>query len=152
MTNTRVTLAAPADAERVGVLFDLYRQFYEQAADLPGAIAYLQARLQNGESVVLMAETADGQLVGFCQLYPTFCSVDMAPICVLYDLFVAADFRRQGIAEQLLTAAGQQAKARGAVRMELATAITNTPAQRLYESTGWVRDEVFFHYAMTLTD
>ncbi|MEB3734283.1 GNAT family N-acetyltransferase [Halopseudomonas pachastrellae] len=71
---------------------------------------------------------------------------------MLYDLFVAADFRRQGVAEQLLTAAGQQSKARGAVRMELATAITNTPAQRLYESTGWVRDEAFFHYAMTLTD
>ncbi|WVM91774.1 hypothetical protein ULG90_17895 [Halopseudomonas pachastrellae] len=52
----------------------------------------------------------------------------------------------------MLTAAGQQSKARGAVRMELATAITNTPAQRLYESTGWVRDEAFFHYAMTLTD
>ncbi|WVM90414.1 GNAT family N-acetyltransferase [Halopseudomonas pachastrellae] len=70
--------------------------------------------MQNGESVVLMAETAEGQLAGFCQLYPTFCSVDMAPICVLYDLFVAADFRRQGVAEQLLTAAGQQSKARGA--------------------------------------
>lgn len=146
----RIGLATVADAERVGRLFDLYRQFYEQAADLAGAIAYLHARLQKGESVVLIAETAEGELAGLCQLYPTFCSVDMAPICVLYDLFVAADFRRQGIAEQLLTAAGQQAEARGAVRMELATAITNTAAQRLYESTGWVRDEVFFHYAKTL--
>ncbi|MEB3734284.1 hypothetical protein ULF88_09660 [Halopseudomonas pachastrellae] len=93
MTNTRVTLAAPADAPRVGRLFDLYRQFYEQAADLPGAIAYLQARLQNGESVVLMAETAEGQLAGFCQLYPTFCSVDMRrfacfTICLLPLTFV----------------------------------------------------------------
>lgn len=147
MTPFTIVPATVDDAERVGRLFDLYRQFYEQAADLPGAVAYLHARLQNGESVVLMAETAEGELAGFCQLYPTFCSVDMAPICVLYDLFVAADFRRQGVAEQLLTAAGQQAEARGAVRMELATAISNTSAQRLYEATGWVRDTTFLHYS-----
>ena len=45
----RIGLATAADAERVGRLFDLYRQFYEQAADLAGAIAYLHASLQKGE-------------------------------------------------------------------------------------------------------
>ncbi|WP_321349780.1 GNAT family N-acetyltransferase [Halopseudomonas oceani] len=150
MTSFRISLATAADAEQVGVLFDLYRQFYEQPTDPAGATAYLRARLQRGESIVLMAQTTGGELAGFCQLYPTFCSVDMAPICILYDLFVAADYRRQGVAELLLAAAGQQAQAHGAVRMELATAVTNTSAQQLYESTGWVRDDAFFHYAKAI--
>jgi len=32
------------------------------------------------------------------------------------------------------------------VRMDLTTAKTNHAAQALYESLGWVRDEVFFAY------
>jgi ribosomal protein S18 acetylase RimI-like enzyme len=31
--------------------------------------------------------------------------------------------------------------------MELATAKSNEIAQAAYESLGWVRDEVFYHYS-----
>lgn len=152
MTSFNIRLASIADAERVGVLFDQYRQFYQQPADLPRAVSFLRARLENGDSTVLMAQTAEGVLAGFCQLYPSFCSVDAAPICILYDLFVAAEYRQQGIAGALLAAAQQQARELGAVRMELATAISNTSAQRLYEATGWVRDTTFLHYSKVVTD
>ena len=37
-----------------------------------------------------------------------------------------------------------------AFKAELATARTNFPAQRLYETMGWRRDEVFHHYALPL--
>jgi ribosomal protein S18 acetylase RimI-like enzyme len=37
----------------------------------------------------------------------------------------------------------------GAVRLEVATAITNVSAQRLYESLGWQRDE-FYQYGLSL--
>lgn len=33
-----------------------------------------------------------------------------------------------------------------AVRLALATAIGNQPAQALYKKTGWVLDETFIHY------
>jgi ribosomal protein S18 acetylase RimI-like enzyme len=36
----------------------------------------------------------------------------------------------------------------GAVGMTLATAHTNSEAQRLYESLGWTRDEEFREYAL----
>jgi ribosomal protein S18 acetylase RimI-like enzyme len=32
----------------------------------------------------------------------------------------------------------------------LSTARTNSAAQRLYESLGWVRDEEFYEYSLTL--
>ena len=35
-------------------------------------------------------------------------------------------------------------------RDKLSTAITNAPAQRLYEATGWKRDEDFYEYALSL--
>jgi ribosomal protein S18 acetylase RimI-like enzyme len=62
---------------------------------------------------------------------------------VLYDLFVDPAQRRRGAAKALLQAAAEHASRAGALRMDLATAKTNTAAQSLYESLGWVRDEVF---------
>ena len=78
MPGIHIKRASAADAERVGELFDLYRQFYQQPTDRAGAIDYLRLRLQRGDSVVLMAMAGEGELAGFCQLYPTFCSDDMA--------------------------------------------------------------------------
>jgi GNAT superfamily N-acetyltransferase len=150
MPGIHIKRASAADAERVGELFDLYRQFYQQPADRAGAIDYLRLRLQRGDSVVLMAMVGEGELAGFCQLYPTFCSVDMAPISILYDLYVGSGYRRQGVAGALLAAAEDQARAQGAVRMELATATDNISAQRLYEASGWERDRQFLHYSKLL--
>lgn len=141
-----VRLATLADLDRVAALFDAYRQFYEQAPDRAAATAFIRARMEAGESVILLAEDAGGTPLGFCQLYPTFCSVEAAPIFVLYDLYVTPAARRSGAGRALLLAAEAQARADGRVRMDLTTAHTNLVAQRLYESLGWARDEVFRTY------
>ena len=54
-----------------------------------------------------------------------------------------------GVARALLRAAESHARATGACGLELATAHTNTPAQRLYESLGWQLDTTFRHYELT---
>jgi GNAT superfamily N-acetyltransferase len=79
-------------------------------------------------------------------LYPTFCSVEAAPIYTLYDLFVSPQARRTGAARALLRAADAYAAQTGRVRMDLTTARTNSSAQALYESEGWVQDAVFLTY------
>ena len=146
--NYTIRYAGLDDVPRVGRLFDGYRQFYNQAADLAQATDYIRARLANGESTILVAEMAGGQLAGFCQLYATFCSVAASPILVLYDLFVDPDFRRQHVGQALMLAAHAHAQKAGVVRMELATAVNNHQAQALYESLGWQRDEEFYHYSL----
>jgi ribosomal protein S18 acetylase RimI-like enzyme len=149
-TSTPTTrLASTSDTDAIAVLFDAYRQFYAQAPDLPAATAFIGARLQRHESVILVAE-ASGCMLGFCQLYPTFCSVMAQPIFTLYDLFVAPDARQSGVGRALLLAAEQHAASHGFARLDLTTARTNTNAQSLYESLGWVRDEVFFTYNRAL--
>lgn len=135
------------DLDVIAPLFDAYRQFYEQAPDLALARRFIHARLRNGESVILLACHGAGQVVGFCQLYPTFCSVEAEPIYSLYDLFVAPAARRSGAGRALLQAAERQAARDGKARMDLTTARTNKTAQAAYEALGWVRDEVFFAYS-----
>ena len=138
-----------SDLDEIARLFDAYRQFYAQPPDLAAARAFIHARIEHGESTILVA--CEGRsVVGFAQLYPTFCSVAAAPIWVLYDLFVDPRARRCGVGRALLRAAPAHARAHGAARLELATARSNAAAQALYESEGWVRDNEFFRYSLAL--
>lgn len=135
-----------SDLQQVAILFDHYRQFYQQQPNLDLAREFIQARFTNQESSILVAETSEKKLVGFCQLYPSFCSVEAKPIYTLYDLFVLPDVRKQGVGKLLLQAAESKAVSEGKSRMDLTTATNNKTAQSLYESLGWIRDEVFFTY------
>jgi ribosomal protein S18 acetylase RimI-like enzyme len=69
---------------------------------------------------------------------------------VLYDLFVAPLARKTGAGRALLLAAREHAQAQGFARMDLTTAKTNAPAQSLYRSLGWLKDEVFDAYHLPL--
>ena len=145
-----IRLAAVSDVERVAPLFDAYRQFYGLVPDLELARRYLSERLLRGESVVLLAADADGTALGFVQMYPGFSSLMAARTYVLYDLFVDPAARQRGVGRRLMEAAAEEARRRGAVSLVLSTAKTNHPAQRLYESLGWVRDEEFYEYNLRL--
>lgn len=146
MSVVRTRRAVIGDLDAIAPLFDAYRQFYKQPPDLALARSYLQERMQRGESVIFVAEDDAGRMVGFTQLYPTFCSVRAAPTFVLYDLFVAPEARGSGAGRALMQAAEAYAAGTGAARLELSTAKTNTVAQSLYESQGWARDEAFYVY------
>jgi ribosomal protein S18 acetylase RimI-like enzyme len=136
------------DLDAVAPLFDAYRQFYEQPADLAASREFLRDRLARQESVVFVAEE-DGTAVGFTQLYPSQSSVSLGPIYVLNDLFVSPSARHHGVGAQLLEAARAFGEASGAHYLELSTAADN-PAQRLYEACGWNLDREFLHYEILL--
>ncbi len=134
------------DVENIAVLFDAYRQFYEQKPNLEFAQEFISARLNNDESIIFIVEDETQNTLGFCQIYPSFCSVIGAPIYVLYDLFVSPKARKSGLGKMLLEQAREHAQANGIPRMDLTTAKTNFNAQSLYESLGWVRDDIFYAY------
>ena len=150
MSNIRTRVAVVSDLESIALLFDAYRQFYGKSSDLDLATSFIRDRTQMGESAILIALGRDQQVIGFCQLYPTFCSVEARPIFALYDLFVAPHARRSGAGRALLVAAEALASTKGMARMDLTTAKTNKPAQAAYESLGWIRDEVFHAYSRRL--
>ena len=146
MSALHTRVATLDDLGALAPLFDAYRQFYDQPADLPRAERFLRERMTRSESVVLVAADDGGGLRGFCQLYPSFCSVIAQPICTLYDLYVAPQARQTGAGRALMQAAHAHAQQNGFARLDLSTARTNHKAQALYESLGWVRDEVFLYY------
>jgi ribosomal protein S18 acetylase RimI-like enzyme len=143
-------MATTKDIAGVARLFDAYRQFYEKPADLALATTYIGERIRNRESIIIVAERQERDLLGFCQLYPTFCSVEVVPTLSLYDLFVWPAARRRGMGKKLLLAAEHYAARNGFARMDLMTAKTNIRAQALYESHGWVRDTVFYAYSKSV--
>src|SRR5687767_8930354 len=114
---TTVRHATLDDLDALTPLFDGYRQFYGQRSDRDAARAFLSARLQAAESVVLMALLDDGPAAGFTQLYPTFSSVRMARVWVLNDLYVDVAARGHGAARALLQSAAEFARGDGAIRL-----------------------------------
>lgn len=145
----KVRHATIADLDALVPLFDGYRQFYEQPSDTDLARSFLAERLAKGETVVLLAEV-DGRAVGFAHLFPIFSSTHCRRLWLLNDLFVDPSARTRGAGRALLQAAREHALSTDACGLELATAKRNQTAQRLYQSMGWVRDEVFVHYELSL--
>ena len=78
MSNIRA--ANISDLEPLALLFDQYRQFYEQTPDIILAKNFIAERLNKQDSVILVAENAAQKLIGFCQIYPSFCSVAAAKL------------------------------------------------------------------------
>lgn len=148
--STHTRQASVADIEVLAPLFDAYRVFYGKPGDLALARAFLLQRFEHQQSVIFLALQDAGTAVGFTQLYPCFSSISAARTFILNDLYVTPDARRSGVATQLLSAAAAHGRAVGAVRLSLSTAITNERAQALYAGHGWVRDEQYYGYDLTL--
>ena len=149
--NAAIRLAEARDLDQLAELFDQYRQFYECPPDLGAAKNWIAENLERGRSTLFAADNGS-QLLGFTQLYPALCSVDLVDYFVLYDLYVIEAARRQGIARALMNAASDWAKAQGADRLDLETARDNAPGQALYTDLGYELDEVFLKFSLDLSD
>ncbi len=141
-----ITQANLSHVEKVAKLFNQYRIFYDMPAAPEACKEFIQMRIENEESVIFVAINEEGESGGFTQLYPSFCSVELKPILYLYDLYVAPQFRRQGVGKALMQRATQYAEQINADRLTLETATDNLSAQALYESIGYERDTEFYTY------
>jgi ribosomal protein S18 acetylase RimI-like enzyme len=144
-----VTLADSSNIPKLANLFNQYRIFYGEETDLQAVTGFLKSRFNNKDSVIIVAHEKS-QMSGFIQLYPSFSSIGMQKIWVLNDLFVDSGFRRQNVARNLMNAAKKYAEETGALRIDLATQITNIFAQNLYESMSYTKNESFFHYSLPI--
>lgn len=138
------------DLNELAILFNQYRTFYNQADDLPLARDFVEQRIKNKESVILFAKDNEGHYLGFTQLYPSFSSVSAKKTWILNDLFVEENSRGLGIGTQLLNVAATFATKTNSDGITLQTAITNTKAQKLYESLGYKQDTEYYCYFLCL--
>ena len=103
--------------------------------------------MQQQDAVILLAREGDRPL-DYTQLFPSWSSVSMKRVWILNDLYVLPQARNRGIAKALMNAAKDLAIETNAVRIILATEVTNTVGQNLYESMGYRKFEEFYHYVL----
>lgn len=135
--------------DQVAFLFNQYRIFYRQPADFKSAQKFIRERLQQQDAVILLAMENE-QPVGYTQLFPSWSSVSMQRVWILNDLFVLKEKRNQGIAKALMNKAKDHAMSTNAVRIILATEVTNQIGQNLYKSMGYRHFDDFYHYILSL--
>lgn len=141
MSLLTIRKATISDLPVLSNLFDRYRVFYKKQSDVTAANKFLAGRIINKESEIYVAESEDGKLVGFTQLYPLFSSTRMQRLWLLNDLYVPEAYRGRGISKLLIEAAKQLAIETNACGLLLETAKDNTAGNRLYPSTGFTAEE-----------
>lgn len=113
--------------------------------DARTAFAAFAADSAAGRRVVLAA--FDGQrIVGTVQLVPAV-QPNQPHRADIAKLLVRRDARRRGVAERLMDAAEEEARAAGKTLLVLDT-VTGDAAERLYTRLGWSRVGVIPNYAL----
>ncbi|WP_026996118.1 GNAT family N-acetyltransferase [Flectobacillus major] len=124
-----------------------YRTHFGQEANELATHQFLQERLRQNDSVILLAiDEASNRVAGFTQLYPLFSTLKLQRVWLLNDLFVSADFRKGGVASLLVEAAYQYTLQSGACWLTLKTDVENVKAQALYDKLGFQKDNDHFYY------
>ena len=150
----RIVQATLEHLDLLTPLFIKYREFYGELPFPDSSRKFLETRLKRKESVIYLALADDDEdkLLGFCQLYPSYSSLSLKRVWILNDIFVAEDARRMLVADRLLQTAKQMARETNAVRMRVATSVSNEVAQKTYESIGFREDALFKNYILELGD
>jgi ribosomal protein S18 acetylase RimI-like enzyme len=143
----KINKATTQDLEELAVLFDEYRKFYEYTSDLEKTKVFLSERINNDDSVIFVAKTLSGVMVGFVQLYPLFSSTRMKKLWLLNDLYVNPAFRGLKASVMLIDRAKHLATKTKSAGLLLETAKSNTIGNNLYVKTDFVLDHDHNYYS-----
>lgn len=100
------------------------------------AIVALREAINSPDSVVMLAERDDGELVGFITIYRDIHSVRFGRRAWVEDFAVDPQERSKGIGKALLDAAKTWARQHGATHLELDSGLARTDAHRFYQREG----------------
>ncbi|MBN3788428.1 GNAT family N-acetyltransferase [Burkholderia sp. Ac-20353] len=112
------------------------RDFWKRVAD----------GVATGERILIVAEDADGRIVGTVQVV-TAQPENQPHRADVAKMLVCRRARRQGIAARLMAAVDAAARAAGKTVLVLDT-VTGGDAERLYERAGWQRVGVVPNFAL----
>jgi GNAT superfamily N-acetyltransferase len=125
----RIRPASEPDVEQIEIL--------KAPVQFPPQIAHMRIwSMRQGRSTYLVAED-NGRIVGHVWL--KYAGTERRPFFPdIEDLYIHPDYRRQGVATQLIQTCERHARARGYTRIGLAAAQdTQDPARILYARLGF---------------
>lgn len=140
-----VRQATIKDLDQLAPLFDEYRQFYGSSANLKQTTEFLKTRFTNQQTSIFIG-LKDEKITSFVVLYLGFSTAECAHYYILDDTYVSPNYRRQGMAHQLIDTAILYARQQNALRISLQTSTSNIGAKKLYEKLGFVQDNEFDTY------
>ena len=132
-----------ADLDDLLPLVRGYCDFYEIDPPDDRLLRLSRMLLENPDhdGLQLIARDGDGRAIGFATIYWSFSTHATDRIGVMNDLFVVPDARGGGVADALIAACADEARARGAAELAWQTAKDNLRAQKVYERVGAERAE-----------
>jgi ribosomal protein S18 acetylase RimI-like enzyme len=130
-----VRVAQPEDAAAIGRLLDAFNREYGDFTPGPEALAERVAPLLDGDELVALVAGEGPDGVAILRLRPALWT--RALECYVAELYVTPERRGHGLGRALMTAALEQARKRGADRIDLVTAEDDAAARGLYESLGF---------------
>ncbi len=132
---TSVRVVHDVELQAAGQMLHDFNREFDEPAPAPGVLAErLRELVDGGDTVVLVGgEGPDGLAV--IRLRPAIWSSGLE--AYLAELYVDPALRRRGLGRALMRAAIREARARGAVTMDIGVDEPDTAARRLYESLGF---------------
>lgn len=146
-TSFRIRPLSDRDFPAWKPLWEGYNAFYGRSGSTalpPDVTATTWSRFLDPEEPMhaLVAESADGRLLGLVHFLYHRSTTQIGMSCYLQDLFTAEAARGQGIARALIQAVYVRAAAAGSPRVYWQTHETNATAMKLYdqvaEASGFV--------------
>ena len=138
-----IELVTEADLPDLLPLMRGYCEFYEVDPSDEALLAMSRELIDDHdkEGLQLIARSEDGRAVGFATVFWTWSTLSASRIATMNDLFVSADARGSGLADELIAACLERARERGATSLGWQTARDNHRAQAVYERMGGRREE-----------
>ena len=141
-----ITRLGPGDGDRALKNCSLFRNMRGETANLSDFLA--------DRSCILVTAEADGRQAGQVLGYILRRWDPQPPKLFLYSIDVLEEFRRRGIARQMIREFNKIGSESGCGEAFVLTCESNEPAMRLYESTGGSRtfpDDVMFQWDLSPT-
>jgi GNAT superfamily N-acetyltransferase len=148
-----ISTVTEADLPDLLPLMRGYCDFYEVDPSDDALLAMSRELIADPEKdgLQLIARTDDDRAVGFATIFWTWSTLSASRIGVMNDLFVDAEARGTGLAEQLIEACAQRCRERGVTELDWSTAHDNLRAQSVYDRIGAQRDARWLDYSLAVS-
>ena len=157
MTDVVTSVVREEDLDQLLPLMRGYCDFYEVAPSDEALLALSRALIadpvRDGTQLIARATQPSGDALsghtpdnasplGFATIYWTWSTTDgPGRLAIMNDLFVVPEARGGGVAEALIAACRDRARAHGAIALQWETALDNERAQKVYDRVGGERSQ-----------
>ncbi|MEW6624749.1 MAG: GNAT family N-acetyltransferase [Bacillota bacterium] len=137
------------DKDAVCILWQKLISFYGKEAPIKTVEKTFTTSLANKDQFILLAEI-DGKVIGTAALYAGHYSTwSDTWYGHIEDVYVDENYRRRGVAENLVRELLKLAKTHGLSRVELHTLKDNVAAHKLYEKIGFTSSSILYEYGLS---